>query len=122
MSPKSVEIRVEPAARPRVRTVVVFPGEEVIFTSNGGHSTLFFPEGDQIFENTTPNLVVIPVGDGAEETRTIKVGIFEDSGLGKSVGTRGALFVEYAIFCTQEGGETYFAEGDSPPRIIIPQR
>jgi hypothetical protein len=32
----------------------------------------------------------------------------------------GALVVKYAIHCTQ-GGETYFAEGNSAPIIIIPR-
>jgi hypothetical protein len=119
MSPKSVNITVDPVTRPRVLTIVAFPGEEVIFRSRNGDSTFFFPEGNQIFKES--NSVVLDVSDGGEIPLHINEAIFENFGDNKSVDRRGALFVEYAVSC-KNGDGIYFAEGDSPPRIIIPPR
>ena len=123
MSPKTVHITIEvnPSTKPRIRPVVAFPEDEVRFTSMGGDSTFFFPEGDQIFEKGASSLVVIPVEAGGEKTLHIKADLFNDPALGNSVDTRGALFVEYSVYCKNEGGEAYFAEGNSAPKIIIPK-
>ena len=117
MSPKLVEINIDPVTKPHVPMIVAFPGDEVIFTSNEGHSTLFFPGGDQIFDHS--DSVVFSVESGSSVSRHIKTDIFSNSDKENPVGPRGALFVEYAVHCVHETG-SYFAEGDSPPRIIIP--
>jgi hypothetical protein len=119
MSPKIVEIDVNPVTRPRVPMIVAFPGEEVSFKSNNGHSTFFFPKDNQIFEESGP--VVFDVSAGKEKTLRINKLILKNSDNNKSIDRRGALFVEYAVYCTQERGDAYFAEGNSAPRIIIPR-
>ena len=127
MSPKFVEIDVDPVRRPRVPMIVASPGEEVIFKSNNGHSTFFFPNDIQIFEKTGP--VVFDVSpENGEVTLQVWSEIFnnlatkEDNlATRESVERHGALFVEYAVHCRDRDGTTYFAEGNSAPRIIIPK-
>ena len=118
MSPKPVDIHVDPDTRPCVPTIVAFPGEEVIFASHNGDSTFFFPEGNQIFEGSES--VVFLVESGNSVSRQVKTGVIDDSDNKETVARRGALFVEYAVHCTKDG-ETYFAEGNSAPKIIIPR-
>jgi hypothetical protein len=120
MSPKSVRvnIKVDPSTRPRIPPVVAFPGEVVEFTVEGGEASVFVPGGNQIFVELESD--VFTVESGVIKELRINPNILEIQGSEKSVASRGALFVKYAIHCTQDG-ETYFAEGNSAPIIIIPR-
>ena len=123
MGNKQVVINVDPNTRPLVPTIVVFPEEYVEFKSIGGKSTFFFPEGDQIFEDRgdPPSRVVFSVGgEKVPVSLQINPEIFQSPVGQRFDPLRGALFFEYAVFCTTEDGKTYFAQGNSAPRIIIP--
>jgi hypothetical protein len=120
MNQHSVPIRVDPLARPRIPLVVAFPGDVVEFTVENGAAWVFIPWGDQIFDDLNGNHFFI---DSAEEsTRRLTVGAnFSSSERGETLKSHGALVIKYAIHCTHEGGEAYFAEGNSAPKIIIPK-
>jgi hypothetical protein len=119
MSPKSVLIDVDPSSRPRIPPVVAFPGEVVEFTVERGKASIFVPGGDRIFDEL--NSDVFTVESGATTSLRINEHIITNlEEKRESVERLGALFVEYAVHCTQ-GDKTYFAEGNSAPRIIIPR-
>jgi len=112
----SVPIRIDPLIRPRIPLVVAFPGDEVTFTvdEGGGSASIYIPRGDQIFEGLDGNNeLCLNSGQTSQPLTVSKEAVSRDL-------PHGALVVKYAIHCMKDG-ETYFAEGDSAPRIIIPK-
>jgi len=118
MIPKPVRIKVDPVTRPRIPLVVAFPGDEVEFIVEEGAAWVFLPGGNQIFEELSGNDFFIDSNEAAK-TLTVSKGVFSTE-RGEIIESHGALVVKYAIHCTK-GGETYFAEGNSAPKIIIPK-
>jgi hypothetical protein len=114
MSPKSLYIKVDPLTRPRIPLVVAFPGEVVEFTVEGGTALVHIPGGDQYFDGLSGNELSLDPEKGPG-TLMVKTGVIPE-GL-----PQGALVVKYSVHCRAEDGETYFAEGDSAPKIIIPK-
>jgi hypothetical protein len=112
MNPKSVLIDVDPRTRPRIPLVVAFQGEEVEFTVQGGSALVHVPRGNQYFEGLSGNELFLDPDKGPGRLM-VKTNVVPE-GL-----PQGALVVKYSVHCWKDG-ETYFAEGDSPPKIIIP--
>ena len=116
MIPKPVRIKVDPVTRPRIPLVVAVPGDEVEFIVEKGAASFFFPGGNKIFcQLMDENRNDFSLDSEREATKTLTVSkdIFSSE-------HQGALVVKYAVHCTQ-GDETYFAEGNSAPKIIIPK-
>jgi hypothetical protein len=115
MSQHSVPIKIDPLNRPRIPLVGAFPGDKVTFTVDGdGSASIYIPRGDEIFEGLEgKNELCLDPGQTSQSLTVLKKAVSRDL-------PHGALVVKYAIHCTQ-GGETYFAEGNSAPKIIIPR-
>ena len=113
--PVEIKIEVNPSKKPRIRPVVAFPGDKVSFSSENGKSTFFFPEDGQIFEGEDVLTFTVGAEPHIRNIRPVENLPFKDT-----IGQRDTLFVEYAVHCTKDG-ETYFAEGNSAPIIIIPR-
>ena len=118
MNPKTVEINIEvnPSTRPRIPLVVAYPGEVVEFTVQGGNALVFVPGGPQIFDELSGNDFVVE--PGAPARLTVRTDIFKSKQMPINK-SQGAMVVKYAVHCDYGSG-FYFAEGDSPPKIIIP--
>jgi hypothetical protein len=112
----SVPIKVHLETRPRIPLVVAFPTDVVRFTVDGGEALVFIPGGEGIFDNFNGNAFSVPA-DGFE--LTVSEDVFNNASW-LNPESHGALVVKYAIHCMKDG-ETYFAEGNSAPRIIIPK-
>ena len=110
-----INIEVNPSTRPRIPLVVAFPGDVVVFTVEHGEASIVVPRGNQIFDGfDSGNELSLDSDNSSRRLMVRKVVIPEDL-------PRGALVVKYSVACWKDG-ETYFAEGDSPPKIIIPPR
>jgi len=116
----SVPIKVHLETRPRIPLVVAFPEDSVRFTvdDGGGSASIHIPGGNQIFKELDGNNELY-LDSGTSQTLTVKGDVFSTAKWWNPE-SHGALVVKYAIHCMKDG-ETYFAEGNSAPRIIIPR-
>ena len=122
---KYVDIDIDYHEKPMIRPVVVHQGEEVSFTPANGNVFVLMPHENFDIKDDGGNPTFSLGGSGLVFMVQQGTSVVLEANQGIEAlkeNDRYDLIVDYSVACIDGSRRVYFAEGGSPPRIIIPPR